>query len=178
MSNDDIEIPTTVPRKRRQVEAALDKWVAVWLERDDLTPSERKRLEEEKARRKQERAREGQPVGVIVGVEGATPQQVAALREALGTANAIEIHHPGVSSAVHAACRTVGVPVVVHGVRDRDEAMKEVVRSSGLVFGVVKETTEPINKSGVWGMVRYAKHRRLPVRVFLPSGDELQQEGR
>jgi hypothetical protein len=177
---DDIEMPTAVPKKRRQVETLLDKWIAVWLDGEDITPSERRRLEEERQRRKDERARQGQPVGVLVGYEGATPEQVAALREALAGANAVEIHHPGVAKPVHSACRSFGVPVVVHrDVRDQDEAMREVVRSSRLVIGVVKEMTEPHQKTdGVWGVVKYAKHRRLPVRVLLPSGEELQQQER
>lgn len=171
MADDELEIPTTIPKKRRQVEAALDKWIAVWLEREDLAPSERRRLEEERNRRKAERRREQNIIGILCPTEGVTPEQVATLEQALVALKPTEIYHHGVDRAVHSRCRATGVAVHVLWHQHKD-----VVKASDLVVGLVKETTAPNNKTGVWDLVKYAKHRRLPVKVILPSGDELQTE--
>ena len=50
MSKDDAPTPVEVPHKRRQLEQALDRWLNEWLAMD-LTPSERRRITEEQARR-------------------------------------------------------------------------------------------------------------------------------
>jgi hypothetical protein len=75
---DDAPTPATVPTKRRHIRAALDRWLAEWLARDDLTPAQRMRLDyERKRRRKPKRGL----VLLIVGREGMTPRQRAHVAE-------------------------------------------------------------------------------------------------
>jgi hypothetical protein len=174
VSKDDVDVPDEVPSKRRQLEGALDKWLAVWLTRDDLTPSQRRRLEEEKARRKA--LVPDQRVGVLVGAEGCTREQRARIMDVVAALQPTEIHHPGLSSPMHQACRRVA-PVVVHqdGIRPagtRD--MQDVVKAAHVVVGAVRSRSP--EGTPVWEMIRYAKHRSLPVRVVLPDGSELQGE--
>lgn len=151
MSKDDIEIPSEIPRKRRQLEAALDSWVAFWLS-GEPTPSQRRRLEEERERRKRLRRAQSRVVAVIVGPEGQTPEQKAAITEALT-----------------AAQDTVLRPPIV--------AAKSAIRSSDLVIAAPRESAAPSDvqirdRSSVWHAIDYAKHRRVPVRIIMPNGKE------
>ena len=166
MSKQDVEdVPQQIPKKRRQLEAAPDVWLAVWLSRNDITPSERRRVQAVKDSRKA--AIPDKPVGLLVGPEGLTPNQLESLKDALKSATPTEIHHPGVASTVHSLCRSLNVPVIVH----RND-MKEVVKSTQFVIGTPKESREPNQKvgTGVWEMIRYAKHRSLVVKIITPDG--------
>lgn len=163
---DDAPLPDSVPRKRRQIESLLDRHIAVWLAGETLAPSDRRRLEEEKARRRT--SVPDRLVGVLVGAAGVAPPQLDALPGLL--AGATEVTHPGVSSRVHTACRSVGVPVVVR----RDDP-REVVRASDLVVAVLNGPKA--DGTEVWEWVRYARHRGVPVRAVLPDGQLLQGEG-
>jgi hypothetical protein len=49
---------------------------------------------------------------------------------------------------------------------------QELVRSSTTVVAAPKEREKPNTVEGVWEAVRYAKHRRVPVRVVMPDGTE------
>jgi FAD/FMN-containing dehydrogenase len=46
------------------------------------------------------------------------------------------------------------------------------VRQATAVVAAPKEPEKPDRVEGVWEAVRYARHRRVPVRVVLPNGDE------
>src|SRR5262245_64801903 len=70
---DDAPTPPTIPTKRRHFRQALDRWLIEWLLRDDLTPTQAREIERERARRKS--ARPAVVVGVITGREGMTPEQ-------------------------------------------------------------------------------------------------------
>lgn len=153
MSRDDVPVPEEVPRKRRVLEdpsVTLDRFLAIWAARDDLTPSERRRVDAERYRRK----RLSLPVclGVLVGREGMTPEQRQALAEYREQINPTEVTEPA----------------------DRGSyaVLQAVVKVSTVLFAAPKEPREPIGrKAGVWAAVRYAKHRGVPVRVVLPTGD-------
>ena len=164
---DDVGEPGPVPTKRRALHDAPAVWLAKWLERDDLTTRERKLVEAEKERRKS--TSPDVRVGLIIPAEGVTPKQLDALREALPALNATEVHHGGVPSRVHTACRMLGVPVIHH-----DEPVgrdHEVVKASSIVVAAPKETRAPVQKVGVWEVIKYAKHRSVPVRVVMPDGN-------
>jgi hypothetical protein len=154
-------LPDRVPAKRRALHDVPDVHIAMWLA-GELTGSERRRLSDEKARRKA--AVPDHPVGLLVGREGITPAQQSTIVELLGSLSATEVHHPGVSSSLHQACRRVGVPVVVQ------DGLREVVKASAVVVGAPKERSRPVTKSTVWDMILYAKHRSLVVKVVLPDG--------
>lgn len=188
MSKDDVQLPDHVPHKRKQVEQILDVHIAMWLASDDITPSERKRLEAEKARRKA--LVPDRPVGLLVGREGVTPPQQTEVLLELVHARPTEIHHPGVAAALHGACKRMGVPV--HPVRSLrgwqlgqpafaahgtdEEAMRCVVlAATHLVIGAPKESQPAATP--VWSMVRYAKHRGIAVKVILPDGTVYTGDG-
>lgn len=164
-------MPAAPPRKRRALEDAPALWLAVWLD-SELSPSDRRRLEEEKARRKA-LTREHR-VGLVVAQEGLTPVQLAAVIAALDGAS--EVHHGGVPSKLHNAAREYGV---VHH-RDAwpfsDERIKAVIRDSDAIIAAPKEQTiMPYATPGVWRWIGYARNRSLPVRVILPTGDEAKE---
>jgi len=137
---DDAPLPDAVPHKRRQVETLLDRHIAMWLASPDITPSERRRLQAEKDRRKALTPEDR--VVVLVGREGMTPQQRARMAELVAGA-----------TSVAKGCSP------------------DVVKTADRVVATPKETQEPVRKdTGVWAMIRYAKHRRLPVSVIMPDG--------
>lgn len=170
---DDAPTPEVVPRKRRQIEAVPALWLAEWLARDDLSPGDRKRVQGEKDRRRN--LNPDNRVGILVGVEGMTPEQFATFKDMIGTVGATEIHHPGVASKVHGMCKSLGVPVNVHHqqVSDSFTANRDVVKSSDVVIATPK-TTAP-NGGGsptVWDHIKYAKHRSVPVKIIMPDGGQ------
>jgi hypothetical protein len=153
VSRDDVPVPEEVPRKRRVLEdesVTLDRFLAVWAARPDLTPSDRRRVEDERYRRK--RLSPIVCLGVLVGREGMTPAQRQAFAEYREQIKATEVTEPA----------------------DRGSyaVLQAVVKVSTVLFAAPKEPREPIGrKAGVWAAVRYAKHRGVPVRVVLPTGD-------
>lgn len=188
MKADVPPLPDRVPAKRRQVEALLDVHIAMWLASDQITPSQRRRLDAEKARRRA--LTPEQPVGLLVGREGVTPVQQEHVIAAIVAAQPTQIIHPGVAGPLHSACRRVGVPVKalrnmrshhmalppfqMHG-SDAD-AMREVVRSSQLVVAAPKDHT-PDSDSDVWDAARYARHRSIAVQIILPNGKQIGFDG-
>lgn len=171
-------LPAQVPRKRRPFEQLLDVHIAMWLAGDDITPSERRRLEDLKAQRKRERAVDGQVVGVLLPEEGVTPEQRAAVIEQVTKLNPTAIHHHGVSSPIHQACRRLA-PVEVHRGFDYQGHM-EVVRHPDVevIVAAAKETTvQPYALDGVWHAVGLARHRRMPTTVVFPNG-QVQEDTR
>lgn len=169
MSKDDVEVPDEIPKKRRQLEVALDKWIAVWLARDDLTPSERRRLEEERFRRKETPV--GHPVGLLVGPEGATPEQVAAVPELL--VGVTDIYFPVLPTKLYRMVRDhPDAELHIYRHWDAQEAQRIVVRAlpreSARVIGIVRSASP--EGTGVWEMIRLAKHRGMPAQVVLPNG--------
>lgn len=193
---DDVETPARPPAKRRQLEDALDLWLAVWLSRDDLTPSERRRVEEEKARRRSATARSA-TYGFTGTQAGMTPAQRAAVREIV--AGATEAHHGdcvGADEQFHSICRGLGIPVVLHPpdngakrafckgairaerVKPYLERDRDIVRVTSELVATPKEMREPtaIRAGGTWFTIRYAWARGSPVRVVLPDGLLLAKE--
>lgn len=164
---DDAPRPERVPAKRRQLESAdtLDRWIAEWLASDEITPSERRRLEAEKARR---RARvPDNIVGVILADEGVTPKQAAGVVERVSASRPTEIRHtPGFRGRLGRYFPHLPVGMEV------DAGV--VVRGADLIVAAPRHEREPeAGEAGVWASIRYARHRRVPVRVILPSGKEL-----
>lgn len=176
---DDIETPPRPPAKRRQLEAALPAWLAVWANDESLTPSERRRAQEERDRRKA-LAGKDEVVGLVVAAEGMTPSQLEGLCTALRETNASQVLHTRVPRKVHGAlmavCRDMGAEArLVADVRDEQAAAAQVVRDSSFVLAAPRERTVlPYATPGVWSMVGLARHRSLPVRVVLPDGTQLQ----
>jgi hypothetical protein len=172
MSKEDVgPAPDRIPQKRRQIEDAPALWLRQWLVKPDITYREKQRLSKEIERRK----KEVRPlrVGILVGDEGVTPQQLRSMDTYLQKSGATAIHHSYVASKVHTAAKRLDVPVVVHGVGSpRDFANQEIVRNSDVVIAAVKQQ-ERKAIVGVWAGINYAKHRRTPVRVFTPDGKEV-----
>ena len=187
MKADVPPLPDRVPAKRRQVEQLLDVHIAMWLASDTITPSQRRRLEDEKARRKA--LVPDNPVGLLVSREGVSPPQMERIVEILRSAQPTAIVHSGVGQALHAACKRISTVEPTRNLRgwqmtmpafqahgaDADH-MKEVVRRSNLVIAAPKNYT-PSPDGGVWDAARYAKHRNIAVNVILPNGEIYNGDG-
>jgi hypothetical protein len=165
---EDVEIPPGPPRKRRQLEdpgQTLDKWLAVWATDESLPPSQRARAQAERDRRKA--LVPDVRLGVIVGVEGMTPAQREVV--AASMANATELHW---LTSTFPHLRRALVELGRHVAGTSHEDPRDVVRHSSTLVAAPKEPEKPDRVEGVWEAVRYAKHRKVPVRVVLPNGDE------
>jgi len=192
---EDVEIPERPPRKRRQMQQALDLWIAAWLARDDLTPSERRRCEAEKEERKRRRELAEVRVGFSGTRAGMTPQQRARIRELFAaTRGIVEAHHGdcvGSDVGFHDEARKAHVDVVTHppedarlrafcaGIRSEPalpflERDKEIVKASTVLWATPKEASEPepARGQGTWSTVRYARKRGVPVVVIMPDGSD------
>lgn len=172
MKTDLPPLPDKVPAKRRQIEALPDLHIAMWLAGDTITPSQRRRLEEEKRRRKMA-THSRVVVGVLTSISaGVTPEQLRALHETLQALRPSEIVHPGVSSRVHTTCRDEAPTTPLRG--DGMLGHRLVVRAADQAIALPHETTVmPYATPGVWSMIGLARHRGIPTRVFLPNGEEV-----
>jgi hypothetical protein len=166
---DDAPRPAQVPKKARQMEQILDRWIAEWLAGDTITPSERRRLEALKAERKA--AVKEWPVALLIGPEGASEQQAAGLSDAL--AGATEIHMPFAQKNVYQAARGSGATVTVW---DEFAGLDEIVRALPRDVGRVVALPRSREAMGTpaWEALRLAKHRGLRTTLIFPDGD-LQQ---
>lgn len=153
---DDAPVPAEIPRKRRALEAAPDVWLAQWLGGAyPLVPSQRARLEAEKARRQRIRRSQNRVATIVVGHEGQTPDQKRAVAEALRTFE----------------------PTAVYRATGDYNATRTLIREADLVIAAPRESAPPADKqvrdrSSVWIAVDYAKHRRVPVKIIMPNGKE------
>lgn len=158
---DDAPPPRHPPKKRYQLENQSkmpDLWLAIWANDTKLSDDERERVQEERDRRKA--LKPDLIIGIIVDQEDVTPPQLKVLKEQLANAGATEIHHVWAPRRVASACRRVGIPVTAH------RTMHEVVQQSMRVIAAPRGPAD----TPAWEAVKYAKHRRLPVTVILPSG--------
>jgi hypothetical protein len=172
MAKDDIPpLPAKVPTKRRLIEKLLDVHIAMWLAGNELTELERERLEFEKQlRRAKDKIKR---VGLIVGIEGVTPNQLSALGFLLMKEKPTHIVHHRVPSRLHELCRRTGAELVVFGRGDYNDRVRAVVRDVSTVLAAPKEQREPEHKQegSVWWAVKYARHRDTPVKIVLPNGE-------
>jgi hypothetical protein len=175
---DDAPVPDEVPRKRRQLEdpgVVLDKWIAVWLARDDLMPSDRRRLEAEKARRKA--LKPECIVGLVASQEGMTPPQFVEVLKALRALTPTSVLHTRLSRRVHGTvvglCESIGAShCLIADVRDEDAAAREVVREVDMLIAAPREATvQTYATPGIWSIIGLSRHRHVPVQVVLPSGE-------
>lgn len=167
---DDLEVPRVIPAKRRALQAAPDLFLAVWLAREDLTPSERRRVQEVRDSRKAKT----NVVGYFVDAgHGMTPEQRAAVRGELEGAT-LAVHRGGYEGGArrfHGLARNVGVEV--------KQPVEETVicESADLILATPRESAAPPQKmdrsEGVWAMIRHARRRGVRVKVIRPDGTEL-----
>lgn len=167
MKEDVGPLPTTVPKKRNQIETIADLHLAMWLAGDVITPLERKKLVAEKERRKY--LKPDVILGVICCDEGATPEQLRKLREVLPRIAPTEIRQHPLPGKVNYIVKSVGVKRAV------EDSPSEVVRVSTVVIALPKETAKYLSasKSVIARSIALAKHRTTPVRVILPDGTEV-----
>lgn len=167
---DDLEVPRVIPAKRRALEAAPDLFLAVWLNRDDLSPSERRRVQAERDSRKAKT----RVVGYFVDAgHGMTPEQRAVVRAELQGAT-LAIHRGGYEGGArrfHGIARNVGVEVK----QPVDESV--ISETADVILATPRESAAPSQRmdrsEGVWAMVRHARRRGVHVKVIRPDGTEL-----
>jgi hypothetical protein len=169
MPKDEIPpLPLHPPKKRKQMYEALDIHLAMWAHNATLAPSEKRRVNEERQRRK--RLRRSEKVGLLVGKEGITPEQFVRMAEVLnGEKGAMnEIWHAPVSGAVHSLCKSYGVDVeVVRPPRmEQADIWKIIVKNSTKVIAFPRGEDGP-----VWDLIRYTRHRNTPVTIIMPNGE-------
>jgi hypothetical protein len=169
MPKDEIPpLPLRPPKKRKQMYEALDIHLAMWAHSDTLIPSDKRRVEEERQRRK--RMKRTERVGILVGKEGITPEQFVRMAEALNgeKGGMTEIWHAPVSGPVHSLCKSYGVDVEVvttPRVSDHDR-WRIVVKNSTKVIAFPRGEEGPL-----WDLIRYTRHRNTPVTVIMPNGE-------
>lgn len=157
MSKEDVSnVPPTPPAKRRALQAAPDLWLAVWANSDALTPSQLRRVQEEREHRKTQSVPQTR-VAIVKGEEGMTPDQRRAILSAAPT-GALVRH------------------LTVSGPR-ADTGRRTAITAATLVLAAPREMTMPDNvptweRSPVWAAIAYAKNRRIPVKIILPNGEE------
>jgi hypothetical protein len=164
---DDVEIDPAlpVPRKRRQLEAMLDRQLAVWLAREDLPAGDRRRVESEKMRRRH--LQQDVHVGLLVESAGLTPIQREAVTASVAILPVTSYHWcHGDHDRLRKLSWTRATTYQSH------ETHREVVRHATVVIAAPKEAERPSGVQGVWDAVRFARHRGVPVTVVMPNGDE------
>jgi hypothetical protein len=161
MKDETPSLPDKVPAKRRQLEAALDVHIAMWLAGDSITPSERRRLEGEKKRR---RVIKGPRVGLLVGPEGCTPDQFDVIAKMICEAGASEFAYIRLPHALHQMCRKTGARVA-HWPDVKNDT--DIIKSSDVLFAAPRSYR---HSNDVWRAVRRARDRRLRVMAVMPDG--------
>jgi hypothetical protein len=170
---DDVQAPPRPPKKRRALERALGRHLAIWASDESLSASERERVQAERDRRKA--AKPPKVIGVLVGDAGATPEQTDTLARVLTSLAPTEVHHPFCSPRIHQVCRATGAKVVaLRG--EMGETSRRVARASDALVGLVPGRAMPVTKDGLWGELRRAKDRGANVVVIWQDGTE--QTGR
>lgn len=166
---EDAPTPARPPTKRRALERAPDLWLAVWAADVSLSDADRERVQAVRDARKA--AAPDRRVGLILDREGLTPPQFSIVRELLSKARPTEIHHPWAAQSLHSACKSLGVPVIVHkDVRSDLKPLQDVVLASTSVIGAPRGLKNIGRMTPAWDSIKYAKHRNLPVTVVLPDG--------
>jgi hypothetical protein len=159
-----VEMAYAPPKKRRQLEAADAKHLALWANDPELPPSARKRAQGERERRK--RLSTGCTVGVLEDVGGATPEQVAQVAALLEAWHPSLILHPFSSGSLHHVCERAANVQIVHE--------HQAGRDAHRVIGLPNATRMPDRKTeGVWRELRHAKDRGADVTVIWPDGSTL-----
>lgn len=180
MAKEDVgPLPEVVPKKRSQIEALPDLWIAQWLGESlatsVLTPGERKKLLAEKERRKF--LKPDVILGVVCCDENATPEQLRTFREVVARIAPTEVVQHPLPGKVNHVVKSLGVPVTVvsNGAMNKQFDRDEVVRKSTVLVAIQKETTVQTSSSvsPVPAAIGLAKHRSMPVRIILPNGTEV-----
>jgi hypothetical protein len=159
-------LPDTFPKKRRQIEEALDIHLRLWVEMEGLPPGQRRKAQEEIERRR--RLRPDVKLAIIAGPEGVTPEQV---RVSAGIFKRIEPTHVLVVGQARKLARLF-VDIEYDGPLQfsKPEDVRDVLRNATVAVCYPKETFNPNVVDGVWDAVRFAKHRSIPVRAIMPDG--------
>lgn len=167
---DDAPAPPRVPRKRRQIEKVPALWLAQWLARHDLPARDVAMVQAEKDRRK--KLSPDRVVGFFDEPRGMTPAQRDTLKELLAEIKPTKVTHQGgyrgAVSKFHGICLAMKIPI------EQPVDEREICKIADVVIATPKDTREPARKmdsdEGVWGPIRYARHRGVQVRVIMPDG--------
>jgi len=168
MAREDIPpLPLRPPKKRKAMEQTLDVHLAMWSSQANLLPSDKRRVEEERERRKRLRVQQ-ERLGILVGPEGSTPEQLKGLAEYLtGHYGVVDsIWHVRTPGPVHGLCKSFGVPVQAVTESDFVTATRTVIRNCTKIAALPRGEVAPL-----WDDIRYARHRNLSVVVFMPNGE-------
>lgn len=185
--------PPHPPHKRRQLEQSPAIWLAIWADNKDgvLTPSELRRVKEERERRKNLVVEE--VLGFTGTRAGVTPQQKSTVRALIETVKPVEVHHGdcvGADEWFHKLCFSLHIPIIGHPPEDaRQRAWcrgfarvepskpflvrnKDIVRVSTRMVGTPKEMHEPPPQrgQGTWSTIRFARDRGMRPIVVMPDG--------
>lgn len=184
MAKEDVPpLPDEVPRKRKQIEKLLDVHIAMWLAKDDLSPGDRKRLQEEKDRRKKRNP--DYHIGFFGSRTGMTPEQkleVLIQLESFAvdvdkfTAHYLIDVRGGSAQNFHRIVKKVhhqgyyNVMVDIQLYPDIEGSMQEIIKASTHLIVTPKEAGE-IREECVARAISYAKAREVPILLVDTGGD-------
>lgn len=166
MGKDDAPAPERPPAKRRALERCPDVSIAVWAGDEALTPSERRRAQDERDRRKHARQLGERRVGIIHDEAGVTAEQIDAIRVALAAIEPTEIHHAGVQRGVHWASRNAVMGKVVNHSGDE---RKVLLNAQTLIIAPRSANQD----SPAWDHARAGRLRGVALQIVMPDGEVL-----
>lgn len=170
MKTDLPPTPARPPAKRRTLHdrnATPNVWLHQWAGDELLPPSARVKATDELERRKTEDRLNKVEAGILIGTEGATPQQVATFSEWWVEAKVTRFHAPGPFSGRDLRAVIGDVGTARYLCPTRREELRAVVLAADTLVALPPRVT-PVGD--VWDAVRYAKHRKVAVTVILPDG--------
>jgi hypothetical protein len=151
-------------------------WLAEWASNESLPPSQRKRAQEERDRRKA--LNPEVHVGLIIGEHGATPEQQDTVGSLLHELEPDFFHFPllgtnagsriGKKYRAEKHGRQTGMELV--GYRTHESGwIQELVKSSTVLIVLIRGNS-PVGSEDV--AIKYARHRKVPVKTIKPTGEE------
>jgi len=170
MKTDLPPAPARPPAKRRTLQdrnATLSVWLHQWADDESLPMSARNKALDELWRRKEEDRLTVVEAGILVGAEGATPKQVATFSEWWAEAKVTRLHAPGPFSERNLRAVVGDVGTARYLRPTRSEELRVVVLEADTLVALPPRVA---STGAVWDAVKYAKHRKTPVKVILPDG--------
>lgn len=160
MTQEDVEIPARPPRKRLAMAKAPALWLQLWANDQALSPIDRLNAQSEIDRRKVLTSEK--VMGVVVDLTGMSPPQWEALVEAVDKESPTGyMMLASTFGNLRKAARKW--PWTVAG------SYHEIVLQTQLIYCFAR----PGRPEGVvYDAMRYAKHRKVPVHLILPTGEE------
>lgn len=100
-------------------------------------------------------------LGILTDYAGVAPRQLTAVSEEVEKIN-------GLKEVLATRSLKLGLKDTLYII---ETDLRTIVRNVDRVIACPRQMTTPNQKQGVWDAIRFAKHRKLPLVVVMPSGD-------